>query len=249
MRETRVLVLAGTSEARKLCESLADRDGVEAIASLAGRTREPMALPVETRVGGFGGAQGLAQYLRDARIDMVIDATHPFAVQISANAVAACQAARKLRLSFGRDPWVARAGDVWSEAATLEAAAQALGTERKRVFLSHGRMGIAAFKARPEHAYVMRAVDAPEANDLPPDCKVILGRGPFRYDDELRLLADEGIAIIVAKNGGGPGAKIDAARALKIPVLMLKPPAPPAGDRVTSLEEALDWIDAHRAAP
>ncbi len=249
MAKTRVLVLAGTSEGRSLCEALAGRADVEAIASLAGRTREPSVLPVETRVGGFGGAHGLANHLSQARIDLVVDATHPFAAQISANAVIACEAARRPRLTLGRDPWTAREGDLWREVGTLDEAAQALGARRRRVFLSQGRLGIAAFKARPEHAYVMRAVDAPEADDLPPECKVILGRGPFRLEDELRLLGEEGIEVIVAKNGGGPNAKIDAARALKIPILMLKPPAQPPGERVTTVEAALNWIAAHRAAP
>ena len=248
MAPTRILVLAGTAQARALCDALAPRAEIAAAASLAGRTREPQILPVPMRLGGFGGVEGLVRHLREARIDLVVDATHPFAARMSANAAAACADAGVPRLLFDRDPWAARECDAWTEVDDLHAAAKALGEAPKRVFLSQGRLGLAAFKARPQHSYLMRAVDAPAAEDLPPRCEVILARGPFAFDDEIKLLREARIQAIVAKNGGGPGGKIGAARALGIPVVMVRRPAPPAGARVTSLDAALAWIEAHRRA-
>ena len=249
MTPTRVLILAGTAQARALCEALAARADIEAVASLAGRTREPLSLPIMTRHGGFGGVAGLADYLARERIDLLIDATHPFAAQMSAHAAVACEAAGVRRLVFDRDPWERQAGDDWIEVDDLDGAARALGPVRKRVFLSQGRIGVAAFKSAGPHSYVMRAVDAPEPGDLPAGCKVILGRGPFRLADEVRLLDDESIDVVVSKNSGGATAKIDAARARRIPVVMIRRPEPPPGTRVTALQDALDWIAAHRAAP
>ena len=247
MAPTRVLILAGTAQARGLCEALAGRADIAAVASLAGRTREPHMLPVPTRHGGFGGVEGLVDHLKSERVDLLVDATHPFAAQMSANAAQACQSARVPRLSFDRDPWVRQTGDDWIEVDDLAAAARALGGAHKRVFLSQGRVGISAFKAAGPHGYVMRAVEAPAREDVPRDCKVILGRGPFAYEDEARLFADERIDIIVSKNSGGSSAKIDAARALRIPIVMIRRPAPPPGARVTTLDGALAWIAAHRA--
>jgi len=246
---TRVLILAGTAQARELCQALADRADIAAIASLAGRTREPQTLPVPTRHGGFGGVAGLLDYLQSGRVNLLVDATHPFAAQMSANAAQACARAGVARLSFDRDPWARQSGDDWIEVDDLAAAARALGDAPKRVFLSQGRVGISAFKNAGPHRYVLRAVDPPAREDLPENCKVILGRGPFAFSDEARLLEDERIDIIVSKNSGGSSAKIDAARALHIPVVMIRRPAPPPGARVTTLQDALDWIGAHRAAP
>lgn len=249
MAPTRVLILAGTAQARALCEALAARADVEAIASLAGRTREPLALALATRRGGFGGVAGLVDYLKREGVDLLIDATHPFAAQMSAHAAEACAAAGVGRLVFDRDPWARQTGDEWIEVDDLEAAARALGPVRKRVFLSQGRIGVAAFKSAGPHSYVMRAVDAPAPEELPSDCKVVLGRGPFHVDDEARLLDDERIDVIVSKNSGGGGAKIDAARARRVPIVMIRRPPSPPGERVTELRAALDWIAAHRAAP
>ena len=249
MAPTRVLILAGTAQARALCESLAGHADIAAVASLAGRTREPHMLPVPMRHGGFGGVAGLVDHLKGERIDLLVDATHPFATQMSGHAAEACARAGVARLLFDRDPWTRQAGDDWIEVDDLEAAARALGGAPKRVFLSQGRVGDACFKGAGPHVYVMRAVDAPARDDLPANCKVILGRGPFALVDEARLLEDERIDIIVSKNSGGSSAKIDAARALHVPVVMIRRPAPPPGARVTKLQDALDWIGVHRAAP
>lgn len=222
----RILLLAGTSEARALATRLAAEQGCDAIASLAGRTSAPMALALPTRVGGFGGVDGLKRYLDEERITHVIDATHPFAAQISANAQAACAALALPLIACARAPWRPAPGDHWIETADNAAAAQALGATPRRVFLTIGRQGVGDFRAAPQHDYLLRVIEPPAASDLPPSCQVICARGPFTRDDEIALMREKRIDIVVSKNSGGAltYAKIEAARELGLPVVMIQPP-------------------------
>lgn len=186
-----------------------------------------MALALPTRVGGFGGVEGLKIYLAQERITHVVDATHPFAAQISANAQAACEALALPLIVYAREPWRAAAGDRWIEVDSNEAAAQALGEAPRRVFLTIGRQGVRDFRSAPQHDYVLRVIEPPEGNDLPPKCEVFSSRGPFTREEEIALMRENRIEIVVTKNSGGglTYAKIEAARALGLPVVMIQPPA------------------------
>ncbi|MGJ0507244.1 MAG: cobalt-precorrin-6A reductase [Methylocystis sp.] len=222
----RVFLLAGTSEARALAARLAQA-GVDATASLAGRTSAPAPLALPTRVGGFGGVEGLKRYLADNRVTHVVDATHPFAAQMSANASAACAALGLPLIAYARAPWRPEPEDRWIEVADNAAAVAALGAEPRRVFLTIGRQGIADFRAAPQHDYVLRVIEAPDPNDLPPNCALIFARGPFARAEETALMQERRVEVVVSKNSGGAltYAKIEAARALALPVVMIAPPA------------------------
>lgn len=202
---------------------------------------QPAPQPIEHRVGGFGGVEGLTGYLMAGRFTHLIDATHPFAARISANARAAAQAAGVAHLRLTRAPWVAQPGDRWQSVAGEAEAAAALPDAAARVFLAIGKQHLAPFAARPQHHYLLRLVDAPEAPPLPL-CRVEVARGPFDLAGDLALLRDHGTQIIVARNAGGTGAraKIDAARLLGLPVLMIARP-PEAG--VHRVEAALAWLN------
>jgi precorrin-6A/cobalt-precorrin-6A reductase len=247
----RLLVLGGSSEASALARALADRSDIDAILSLAGRTRSPSAPPIPHRVGGFGGIPGLANYLACEKIDAVIDATHPFAAQMSAHAEAACRATGVPLAILSRPPWRRETGDNWTTVASMEDAAQTLGAAPRRVFLTVGRQQLAAFAAAPQHYYLVRAIDPPEALSLLPDHRLILARGPFAVEDEIALMRDARIDVMVSKNSGGSATegKIGAARALGIPVVMVERPA--AGDvpAFETIDGVLAWIEAHRPAP
>jgi precorrin-6A/cobalt-precorrin-6A reductase len=247
----RLLILGGTTEASALAVALAGRADVAAILSLAGRTGEPAPSPIPRRVGGFGGPAGLRDYLEAERIDAVVDATHPFAARMSRHAAEACAATGVALLVFTRSPWARQAGDRWIEVETMAAAAEALGAEPRRVFLTQGRSQLAAFAGAPQHRYLLRAIEPPADIVAPPFHKLILARGPFRLADEEALMRAENIEIVVAKNSGGEAtyAKIEAARVLGIPVVMVQRPIRPPIAQTTRLDEVLAWIGAHRAAP
>lgn len=245
----RVLVLGGTTEASALASLLAADPRFDATLSLAGRTSNPRPQPLATRVGGFGGVEGLARWLRDEKADAVIDATHPYAAQMSANAVAACTQAGLPLGSIVRPPWRRLEDDSWRIVPTAEAAAAALGKTPLRVFLSLGRQDLHAFAASPQHRYVARTIEVPDQAALPPNLKILQARGPFDRDSEARLLVKEEIDIIVSKNSGGTAtyAKIEAARELDLPVIMIARPDKPAGHVLGSPEEAVAWL--HGCAP
>lgn len=222
--------------------------GFEATYSYGGRTRAPATQPLPTRSGGFGGASGLAEYIRREKITHVIDATHPFAAEMSRNAVAACATTGARLIALERLPWAKAPGDKWIEVADLASAVTALPLTRTRVFLAIGRQHIAAFGAKPQHAYTLRFVDPP-GEPLPfPDADVIVSRGPFAFESELDMMRSRRIEWIVARNSGGEGAraKIDAARELGLPVVMLKRPELPDRPRVESVAEVMQWL-GHRA--
>ena len=159
-------------------------------------------------------------YLRDEQVDLLIDATHPFAAEMRRNAVAACTALKLPLVAPTRPPWVAGPGDDWQTVPDIPAAVAALGAERRRVMLAIGRMHLAEFAAAPRHFYLLRLVDAPEAPPLP-DCAVEVARGPFTLADDLALMKRHGIEVVVSKNSGGDGAraKLDAARELGLRVI------------------------------
>ncbi len=240
----RVLILGGTTEASTLASLIADDARFDATLSLAGRTASPRAQPIATRTGGFGGADALAQWLRDNKIEAVIDATHPYADQISANAVSACRQADVPLASIVRPPWQAESGDTWQNVPDTPAAAASLGRTPRRVFLSLGRQELGLFAGEPQHHYLARSIDAPSGTVLPPDIEFLQARGPFDRAAEEKLLIDQKIEVIVSKNSGGSAtyAKIAAARALGLPVVMIVRPPKPTGHPVASAEEALAWL-------
>jgi precorrin-6A/cobalt-precorrin-6A reductase len=181
----------------------------------------------------------------------VIDATHPFAARMSANALAATRATQTPLVVFTRPPWAPQADDRWTEVATMDDAAEAIGTERKTVFLTQGRLQLAAFAKAPQHRYIVRAIDRPAGIDALPECKLILARGPFALADELALMRNEEVETLVTKNSGGSAtyAKIEAARTLGVGVVMLRRPKPPEAETLHDLDDVMSWITAHRDAP
>ena len=232
-------------EARRLAERLAERVDVVVTVSLAGRTTAPAAHAVPVRIGGFGGAEGLSQYLTAERVDALVDATHPYAAIISANAADAAAAARVALLALRRPPWVALAGDRWIEVADAAAAVQALGEAPRRVFLALGKGEIRTFARAPHHHYLVRSVEPVDPPLAVPHASYVTGRGPFTEADDRALLASHAIDLVVAKNSGGTATygKIAAARALGLPVILLRRPALPEVPAVETIEEALTWLD------
>lgn len=241
-------MLGGTTEARELARLIAEDGRFEGTLSLAGMTRSPVPSPLDVRTGGFGGADGLADYLRQNRIDMLVDATHPFASAISANAVAAAAAVGIPCLAVRRPPWEEVRGDRWIRVPDIKSAAESLGEEPRRVFLTIGRKDLGPFRDTPRHSYIVRSVDPPPPDLLPPDATVIAARGPFALADEERLLRDRRIDTVVTKNSGGSAtaAKLAAARNLGLPVVMVDRP-PPAGAAVPTVEDAWHRLIAHHA--
>ncbi len=230
---------------------IADESDLAAILSLAGATAKPAPAPITRRIGGFGGAEGLAAFLAREQVDAVVDATHPFASRISANAIAACGATRTPLVVFSRPPWARELGDRWVEVATIEEAVDALGSAPKTVFLAQGRLQLATFARAPQHRYIVRAIDRPAGIDALPGHKLILARGPFFLADELALMKRERIEVLVTKNSGGRAtyAKLDAARALEIEVVIVRRPPAPEAETHHDLDAILAWIAAHRRAP
>ncbi|HTR11946.1 MAG TPA: cobalt-precorrin-6A reductase [Roseiarcus sp.] len=251
MQRLRLLILGGTSEASALAQRLAEAPGVAPILSLAGATEKPAPSPIPKRIGGFGGADGLAAYLRAERIGAIVDATHPFAVRVSANAVQAARTTETPLVVFTRPPWKSQEGDRWTEVQTIDKAVDVLGPRRKIVFLTQGGLRLATFARAPQHRYVVRAIDRPSEIDALPDCKLILARGPFALADELELMRNERINVLVTKNSGGAATypKIEAARMLKIQVVIVQRPKPPEAMTLHALDDVMAWITAHRAAP
>jgi precorrin-6A/cobalt-precorrin-6A reductase len=241
----RILILGGTAEARQLAGRLAGRAGLEITLSLAGRTATPAAQPVPVRVGGFGGAAGLAKYLVSERVDALIDATHPYANVISANAVAAARRSGVPVVALRRPPWISVSGDRWIEVGDAGEAVWAIGQTPRRVFVALGRNELKPFGDAPQHYYLIRSVD-PVDPPLPlPHVGYVTGRGPFGEADDHVLMTEHRIDVVVAKNSGGTATygKIAAARALGIDVIMLRRPPAPDGAAVETIEDAIAWLD------
>ncbi|HWD77133.1 MAG TPA: cobalt-precorrin-6A reductase [Solirubrobacteraceae bacterium] len=239
-----ILVLGGTAEAREVAGAL-DRRGVPVTTSLAGRVSRPR-LPVGgVRIGGFGGPHALAQWLRDHGVEGVIDATHPFAERISASAAAACPAAHVPLLRLERPGWSERPGDRWTWVEDLGSAARAIGARGERVLLTTGRQGLAAFAPVDIAWFLIRCVEPPDP-PLPARHELILARGPYTVAGELALIDRHEIDLVVTKDSGGSltAAKLDAARELGLPVIVVRRPPRPAGDAVTDVAAALAWAVA-----
>jgi precorrin-6A/cobalt-precorrin-6A reductase len=236
----RILLLGGTSEARALAAQL--HPDIDVISSLAGRVPDP-ALPVgQVRIGGFGGADGLRDWLRGAGVDAVVDATHPFAATITATAATVCRDLGVPHLVLVRPAWPP--GDAIVVQSDQQAADAVAEHEFSRVFLTTGRTGTAIFKDSGAW-FLIRAVTPPDPQDLPRRHQILLSRGPYRYDDELGLLREHHIDALVTKNSGGAMTrpKLDAAAALGVAVVMVdRPPLPPDVDTVATVEDAASWL-------
>ncbi|GAB2848581.1 cobalt-precorrin-6A reductase [Streptomyces deserti] len=225
-----ILVLGGTAEARELAAVLAARPGVRVTTSLAGRVARPGALDGDVRVGGFGGAEGLAAWLREQRVDALVDATHPFAEAITANAARAAALTGVPAVVLRRPGWWPGPRDRWHPVPSLDAAAGLLPRLGRRVFLTTGRRGLAAFAHLTDLHFVARSVEPPEP-PMPPDTHVVLARGPFTVTDESALLREHRVDVLVTKDSGGEAtaAKLTAARDLGLPVVVVRRPPLPAG--------------------
>ncbi len=242
----RVLILGGTEEARALASALVEGSVAEPVTALAGRTAEPAAVAGEVRGGGFGGPQGLAEHLRDGGYAALVDATHPFARQISVHAVEAARLAGVPRLALVRPAWQPEAGDRWLPVDNEDAAAFVLAglglPDGATVFLALGRQRVSAFATVSGLRFVLRTVD-PVAPPWP-GCRLVTGRGPFDRTAELDLLRRERVAAIVCRNSGGASgrAKLDAARELGLPVVMIRRPPPPEPPAAGSVADAVAWV-------
>lgn len=237
----RVLILGGTTESRELAARLAVSLNTEVVLSLAGRTSDPMKYPVPVRIGGFGGPSGLADYLLERRIDLLIDATHPFSTQMSRNAMLAANETTVPLFKLCRPAWQQIEGDRWTDAASIADAVAKLGRVGRRVFVAMGRQELAPLLSAPHHSYLLRSVDPIEPPLDLPDARYIQARGPFALDTERELLAGEKIDAILAKNSGGAAtyAKIEAARELGIDVVLVRRPKREDVETVETMAEAL----------
>ncbi|MEU5182508.1 cobalt-precorrin-6A reductase [Streptomyces longwoodensis] len=237
-----VLILGGTTEARELAAVLAARPGVRVTTSLAGRVSRPGALDGEVRTGGFGGAGGLAAWIRDEDVAAVVDATHPFAAGITANAARAAADTGRPLVVLRRPGWSPGPGDRWYDVPSLEAAAALLPSLGRRAFLTTGRLGLATFAHVTDVHFVVRSVEPPEP-PLPPDTRLVLARGPFTLDDELALLRTHRVDVLVTKDSGGAATspKLTAARTLGLPVVVVRRPALPDG--VTAVPDVAGALD------
>lgn len=217
--------------------------GIDTVFSYAGRTRAPAPQPLPTRIGGFGGVAGLVAYLRAEAISHVIDATHPFAAGMSRNAVAACAQAGASLIRLERAPWVAQAGDDWTKVDRIEDMPAALPDPPARVFLAIGKQQIGLFSVKPQHHYVLRLVDAPDAPPPLPQTTIVLARGPFTTQGDTALMLEHRITHVLAKNAGGTAAraKLEAARALRLPVIMVARPALP-GRALDNVDAVMGWL-------
>ncbi len=241
----RVLILGGTAESRLLARRLAERSGLDITLSLAGRTASPAAQPVPVRIGGFGGAAGLADYLMERRIDILIDATHAYAGVISANAAAAARQTGVSLIALRRPPWSAVPGDRWIEVGGVADAVRAVGATERRVFVALGRNELAPFVAAPQHFYLIRSVDPVDPPLALPHVTYITGRGPFAEADDRALMMEHRIDAVIAKNSGGDATygKIAAARTLGIDVIMLRRPPAIAAPAVDTVNDLVAWLD------
>lgn len=253
-RKRKLLLLGGTGEALRLARELESSSRVHCVSSLAGRTEEPVRPPGEVRIGGFGGVPGLTTYLMNEGIELVLDATHPFAAQMCHHAYEACAALGIPRAKLVRPPWVASPGDRWTMMPNVSAAATFLRFHpAKRIFLTLGRQEIGPFVPlgggerrdgnRNGRWFLTRMIDPPGDGVALPAGELVLGRGPFRPEEEKALMEQHRIDLLVTKNSGGSAGKIAAAAELHLPVLMIDRPPLPPGEILDSVGAALAWIN------
>ena len=236
--------MGGTTEANKIARLVADKK-ISAIYSYAGRVKNLKEQPLEVRVGGFGGVEGLIQYISDNKISHIIDCTHPFAQNISFNAYTAATKSSTKLLSFSRPPWVASAEDGWQLVDSISAAVDALAVAPRRIFLAIGRMHLDSFKSQNQHFFLLRLIDKP-TEALPfENYEAIVDKGPFTVEQEIDLLLTHEIDTIISKNSGGEAseAKIIAARKLGLPVIMIERPNVPTIDVAFNSEAVLQWLN------
>ncbi len=240
---TTLLILGGTSEAASLVDALSRFTSLRVITSLAGRTAKPRHLPGEVRVGGFGGIEGLLRFLNEQSIDLVIDATHAFAEQMSRHAHQACQELAIPRLCLIRPPWARHEHDLWHDVPNLKVAAALLPRLGTRVFVTSGQRGIEAFAGLDELWFLIRTVE-PITAQLPKKFHWVQARGPFTEAGEVDLMEKHRIDLLVTKASGGSAThgKIKAARCLGIPVVIIKRPTIPPGPKVESVKDAVTWL-------
>jgi precorrin-6A/cobalt-precorrin-6A reductase len=243
----KLLILGGTSEGAALARALASHPEITCISSLAGRTSSPAPLPGEIRSGGFGGAAGLIAFLRGEEVKAMVDATHPFATQISTHAVAAARATGIPLLRIERPAWRRQPGDRWVEVGSLAEAAVAVPSYGRRCFLTVGPTELQPFSNLTNMRFLVRLLEKPTAPLPLADSRIVIGRGPFTPQGEEKLLKQHAIEVIVAKNSGGDATygKIAAARALGLPVVMVRRPAkPPADEQAETAADAVAWVTA-----
>jgi precorrin-6A/cobalt-precorrin-6A reductase len=239
----RVLVLGGTADGRALGDLLSETAGFTGVSSLAGRTASPLLPKGEVRIGGFGGVEGLIDYLRDNGINAVVDATHPFAAQMTAHAAEACRHLGVPLAILHRHAWKRVEGDRWVEVSSIGAAAEVVESVGRRVFLTIGRQELAPFAPLRQAWFLIRSIDPPTV-PLPAMHQLLLDRGPFTVERELDLVRSHGIDAIVSKNSGGQATygKIAAARQLGLPVVMVQQPLLPDAPVVESPQAAMTWL-------
>lgn len=231
-------------EASALCRALADAQ-IPATLSYMGRVDRPKPQPIPVRIGGFGGVEGLKTWITEHAVSHVIDATHPFAAQMSTNAVQACAQTGTPLLALTRPQWEPEAGDQWQRVPSIPAAVAALSGPAKRVMLAIGRMHLAEFAPQPQHHYLLRLVDEPIQSPPLPNQTIVVDRGPFYAEADEALMRAHNIDLVVSKNAGGKGSvsKLIAARALGVPVLMIDRPKIPPRTITHSVGDALAWLD------
>jgi precorrin-6A/cobalt-precorrin-6A reductase len=239
-----ILILGGTAEAKALAAQLSTSLDYDILLSLAGRTRAPAEQPVPVRIGGFGGPEGLAAFIRDNGVDLLIDATHPFAARISASAAKAAAIAGTDILALHRPAWSRQKGDRWQEVADIPAAVAALDIAPRKIFLTLGRQELLPFEAMKQHHYLVRSVDPVEPPLDLPNVSYITARGPFSEWDEMQLIEQHAIDLIVSKNSGGVASvgKIKAARRLGIEVVLIERPRLPDVPSARGVEELAGMV-------
>ncbi|MBB5118727.1 cobalt-precorrin-6X reductase [Streptomyces eurocidicus] len=241
-----ILILGGTTEARQLAAELAEDPALRVTTSLAGRVARPRLPAGQVRIGGFGGPEGMARWLREQQVDALIDATHPFAGTISFHAAQAAASVHVPLLALRRAGWVPGPGDRWHQVSTLTAAADALPALGGRVFLTTGRMGLATFAHLTDQWFLVRSVDAPEP-PMPPRTEILLDRGPFTVEGEAELLRRHRIDVLVTKDSGAAAtsAKLVAAREAGVPVVVVqRPPVPDGVPEAADPAAAAEWARA-----
>jgi precorrin-6A/cobalt-precorrin-6A reductase len=240
----KILILGGTGEGIALAEALQRLPDIHVISSLAGRVANPKLPQGEVRIGGFGGAAGLAAYLTENKIAAIIDATHPFARRMGWNASEAAVSVKVPLLRYERPAWVAQPGDRWIDVDDWAQAVEVLRLSAKRVFLALGRQELAPFTQLADIAFVIRSVEPPDAGIKFAQAELVLARGPFKLEDERALLQSRRIDHLACKNSGGGAtdAKLQAARELGVTVVMQRRPPRPDTPRVADVVAALDWV-------